>query len=240
MNILTNLYRSSLGKKYVMAITGLLLFAFVVVHMLGNLQVFIGPKALNDYAEFLKSKPGLLWTARLGLFVIALLHIISAVLLVKENRAARPIGYEEKKPSGASFASRTIFISGLIVLVFIVYHLLHFTVGVINPALLQLKEPVHAAINSGAAATDPILERHDVYRMVIQGFSNIWVSAFYIVSMALLCLHLSHGLTSMFQSVGLRNKAWEPVIKRFAQISALIIFIGNSIIPLAVLTGLVK
>ena len=225
MNMLMQLFRSSLGKKYIMAITGLLLFGFVVVHMLGNLQVFMGPVALNDYAEFLKTRPALLWTARAGLLLIAVLHIVSALQLAQENRAARPIPYSQKEPSGASFASQAILFSGLIVLAFIIYHLLHFTVGVVNPGLLQLKD---------------LTNRHDVYRMVIEGFSNVWVSVFYIISMGLLCLHLSHGLSSMFQSMGLKDKPYAPLIDRFAKISAIMIFIGNSIIPIAVLTGMVK
>ncbi len=225
MNTLTRIFRSSIGKKYVMAVTGFLLFGFVVVHMLGNLQVFISQTAINDYAEFLKSRPVLLWTARGGLFVIALLHIVSAIQLALENRAARPVAYAEKKPSGASFASQAILFSGLIVLAFIVYHLLHFTVGVINPELLQLED---------------LSRRHDVYRMVVKGFSNVWVSIFYVVSMGLLCLHLSHGLSSMFQSLGLKNEAYVALIDRFAKISAIVIFVGNSIIPLSVLAGIVK
>ena len=226
MNTLTRIFRSSIGKKYIMAVTGLLLFGFVVIHMLGNLQVFIGKTAINDYAEFLKSRPVFLWTARGGLLIIALLHIVSAIQLSIENKAARPIAYEKKEPSGASFASQAILFSGLIVLAFIVYHLLHFTIGTINPDFLLFKE----------AGTN----RHDVYRMVIEGFSNVWVSVFYVISMGLLCLHLSHGLSSMFQSLGLKNRAYIALIDRFAKISAIVIFIGNSIIPLAVLAGIVK
>ena len=224
MNLLARAFGSSLGKKYIMAITGLLLFLFVIVHMLGNLQVYIGPDAMNAYAALLKSKPGLLWTARVGLFIIAVMHIVSAVQLAAENRAARPERYAEGKPI-ASFASRTILVSGLIVLAFIVYHLMHFTLGVTNPDFAELHDP---------------LARHDVYRMVVEGFRNPWVSGFYIISMGLLCLHLSHGVSSLFQSLGIRRRSHLAAFNRFAQISAIVIFVGNVSIPISILAGVVK
>src|SRR5262245_28572561 len=224
MNLLLA-YRSSLGKKYVMAVSGLLLFLFVIVHMLGNLQVYLGPEQMNNYAALLKSKPALLWSFRIGLFVLAVLHISSALQLAAENRAARPERYAVGKPI-ATFASRTILVSGLILFAFIIYHLLQFTLGVTNPEYLQMRE-----LTTG---------HHDVYRMTILGFSNPWVTAFYILSMGLLCLHLSHGVSSSFQSLGLRNKANVRGIQRFAQIAALVIFIGNCSIPISILTGVVK
>ena len=224
MNLLSRAYRSSLGKKYVMAITGLLLFLFVIVHMAGNLQVYLGREPMNAYAELLKSKPGLLWTARLGLFIIAVLHIISALQLAAENRAARPQPYAEGKPI-ASLASRTILLSGLIIFAFIVYHLMHFTVGVTNPDFMDLHDP---------------LGRHDVYQMVVEAFRNPYVSAFYIISMALLCLHLSHGVSSLFQSLGIRRKATVAAFNSFAQIAAIVVFIGNCSIPISILAGVVK
>jgi len=224
MNLFSRAYRSSLGKKYVMAITGLLLFGFVIVHMAGNLQVYLGPEPMNAYAELLQSKPGLLWTARVGLFLIAVLHIISALQLAAENRAARPEPYAEGKPL-ASLASRTILLSGLIIFAFIVYHLMHFTLGVTNPDFMDLHD---------AAG------RHDVYTMVVEGFRNPYVSAFYIISMGLLCLHLSHGVSSLFQSLGIRRKATVTAFNRFAQISAIVVFIGNCSIPISILAGWVK
>jgi len=224
MNLLLA-YRSSLGKKYVMAVSGLLLFLFVIVHMLGNLQVYLGPEQMNNYAALLKSKPALLWSFRIGLFVLAVLHISSALQLASENRHARPERYAVGKPI-ATFASRTILVSGLILFAFIIYHLMQFTLGVTNPEYMQLRE----------LATG----HHDVYRMTILGFSNPWVTAFYIISMGLLCLHLSHGVSSSFQSLGLRNKANVRGVQRFAQIAALVIFIGNCSIPISILTGVVK
>jgi succinate dehydrogenase / fumarate reductase cytochrome b subunit len=227
MNILVRAYRSSLGKKYIMAISGFALFLFVIAHMAGNLQIFLGRDAINAYAAFLKSKPGLLWSARAGLLILAVLHITAAIQLVSENNDARPVKYEEGRPTAASLASRTIFVSGLVIFAFIIYHLLHFTFGVTNPEFLTTKDPV-----------DPL--RHDVYGMMIAGFSNPWVSAFYIISMGFLCLHLSHGVSSAFQSLGIRNKGNARAIHRAARLAALVIFVGNCAIVLAVLLGWVK
>ena len=225
MTTLSHLYDSTLGKKYIMALSGVGLFAFVVAHMLGNLQVFLGPEALNAYAVFLKSKPALLWGMRLGLLAIVFLHILTAVQLTLRNRAARPEKYDRNKPYKASFASRTIVLSGAALFAFIVYHLMHFTVGLVDPAYLQLRDAA---------------DRHDVYRMTILGFSHPGVSAFYIASMALLCLHLSHGVGSTFQSIGLKNKHSAVWIDRVSKLLAVIVFLGNSSMPLAVLAGILK
>src|SRR5262245_15055896 len=214
---LARVYGSSLGKKYTMAITGLLLFLFVIVHMLGNLQVYIGRDAMNAYAELLKSKPGLLWTFRGGLFIVAVLHIVSALQLAAENRAARPERYAKGKPI-ATYASRTILVSGLIVFAFVIYHLMHFTLGVNDPNFLELHD------SAG---------RHDVYRITVEAFSNPFVSAFYIISMGLLFLHLNHGVSSSFQSLGIRRKATTAAFTRFAQIAGVVIFIANCSIPIS-------
>lgn len=225
MNTLALIFRSSLGKKFVMAITGLLLFAFVVGHMLGNLQIFLGTESINAYAEFLQSRPGLLWAARVGLLVLVALHITSGIQLALENRRARPVGYENSKVVASSLASRTILFSGLIILAFILYHLSHFTFGFVAPDFLRFKDA---------------WGRHDVYRMMVVGFSNPWASVFYVISMGLLCLHLSHGTSSLFQSLGMKRKSWAPFFDRFAKTAAVVIFVGNTSIPVAVLTGLVK
>jgi succinate dehydrogenase / fumarate reductase, cytochrome b subunit len=227
MNILVRAYRSSLGKKYIMAISGFALFLFVIAHMAGNLQIFLGREAINSYAAFLKSKPGLLWSARAGLLILVILHITAAIQLVSENSEARPVKYAEGKPTAASLASRTIFVSGLIIFAFIIYHLLHFTFGVTNPEFLTTKDPI-----------DPL--RQDVYGMMIEGFSNPYVSAFYIISMGLLCLHLSHGASSAFQSLGIRSRTNVHAIHLAARLAAVVVFIGNCAIVIAVLLGWVK
>lgn len=225
MTAFSALYNSTLGKKYIMALSGAGLFGFVVVHMLGNLQVFLGPEALNHYGVFLKSKPSLLWGARLGLLLLVFLHILTGVQLTLRNRAARPVKYDRNKPYRASYASRTLFLSGLTLFAFIVYHLMHFTVGLVDPSYLQLRD------SNG---------HHDVYRMTILGFSHPGVSAFYIAAMALLCVHLSHGVGSSFQSIGFKNKDTAAWIDRISKILAVIVFLGNSSMPLAVLAGILK
>ncbi len=222
---LLRFWRSSIGKKYVMAITGLGLFIFVIAHLLGNLQIFLGPDRINDYAEILKSTPALLWSVRIGLLLTAILHITAALQLAAANRRARPVGYENKKIIASTFANRTILASGLILLAFIIFHLSHFTLGLVNPQYLDFRDP---------------LGRHDVYRMMVTGFTNPLVSFFYIVSMGVLMLHLSHGVSSTFQSLGLRSKRVFGILDKLARISALVIFIGNCSIPLAILAGWVR
>jgi succinate dehydrogenase / fumarate reductase cytochrome b subunit len=227
MNILVRAYSSSLGKKYVMAITGLALFIFVIGHMAGNLQIYLGREAINNYAAFLKSKPGLLWTARVSLLAIVIMHIVAALQLVSANSDARPAKYAAGKPVAASYASRTIFVSGLVIFAFIIYHLMHFTFGVTNPEFMSLKDPI-----------DPL--HHDVYGMMVRGFSNPYVSGFYILSMLFLCLHLSHGVSSSLQSLGIRNKSNVHAIHRTARVAALIVFLGNISIPISILAGWVR
>ena len=222
---LQRLWRSSLGKKYVMAITGFGLWVFVIIHMLGNLQIFLGPGKINAYAALLKANPALLWSARAGLLIIAILHVTSATQLVLANRRARAIGYQFKKPAASTFANRTMWISGLIILAFVLFHLAHFTFGFVNPQFLRLEDAEG---------------RHDVYGMMVEGFSNPLVSVFYIISMGLLLSHLSHGVSSLFQSLGLRSKKTWGFFDKLAKITALALFIGNSLIPLAILLGWVR
>ena len=213
-----------------MAISGLALFLFVVVHMIGNLQIFLGPDTINEYGHFLQTKPELVWATRIGLLTMVLLHIWSAIKLSAENRAARPKGYGEYKPLGSSYASRTMLVSGLVILTFIIYHLLHFTVQ---------SEGINFA-NTNFKTLHDAKDRHDIYNMMVIGFSNPIVSIFYIVSMALLSLHLSHGVSSMFQSLGLKNRKYGKFIDRLAFAAAIILIIGYSAIPIAVLTGVLK
>lgn len=225
MNAIAQAVHSSLGKKYLMAITGLGLFLFVIAHMVGNLQFFLGPEAINRYGHFLQSTPEILWPARIGLLTLVVVHIGTTVLLTLENRAARKQQYATGDLVAASLASRTMIYSGLIVLAFIVYHLLHFTAQVTNPEFKALEDNLH---------------RHDVHQMIINGFSNGWAAGFYIVGVGLLCFHLSHGVGAMFQSLGLKNESYDRIIDCVATAAAVILFIGYVSIPVAVLTGLVK
>jgi len=230
MNVVAHLFNSSLGRKYVMALSGAALFFFVIGHLLGNLQIFLGPEPLNAYGHFLQSTPEILWPARVGLLAMVVLHIWSALKLSAENKAARPIPYANWHPTSASYASRTMLMSGLIIAAFVVYHLLHFTV--------QAK-----AVNLTGQDFGALVDakgRHDVYRMMIAGFSYPVVSGFYVLAIGLLCLHLSHGAGAMFQSVGWKNEAYGRRIDRCARVGAWVIFLGYSSIPLAVLLGYVK
>jgi succinate dehydrogenase / fumarate reductase cytochrome b subunit len=230
MKMMTHLFNSSLGKKYIMAVTGLFLFLFVVGHLIGNLQVFGGPELINRYGHFLQTNLELVWPARIGLLLLLALHVWSSIRLSLENKAARPVGYAEYRPVGSSYASRTMLLGGGIVFVFIVYHLLHFTV--------QLRY-VNLTGQSFIDFEDP-QKRHDIFRMMVVGFSHPLVSAFYILGIALLCLHLSHGASSMFQSLGWKNDTYRPVLDKLARAVAILIFIGYVSIPTAVMLGFGK
>jgi succinate dehydrogenase / fumarate reductase cytochrome b subunit len=228
MKILRRLLHSSLGKKYIMAVTGLGLFLFVIGHMVGNLQVFLGPEAINAYGHFLQSTPELLWPARVGMLTLVGLHVWSAARLARENRAARPAAYSGAySPVAASYASRTMLMSGLILASFIVYHLLHFTAQT---------QAINLTGKNFAALTDA-KGHHDVFAMIITGFRQPVVAGFYILAMGLLSLHLSHGVGALFQSLGLKSRAWSPCIDRFGRVIAWIIFLGYISIPVAVQMG---
>jgi succinate dehydrogenase / fumarate reductase cytochrome b subunit len=231
MKLITHVFNSSLGKKYVMAGTGFILFLFVLGHLVGNLQFLLGPElgreAINRYGNFLQSNPEIIWPARVVLLLMVVLHIWSAAKLSLENKAARPVGYGEYRPVASSYASRTMLMSGTIIFVFIIYHLLHFT------AQVQYINGTHQSFTDFHDAQN----RHDIYRMMVVGFNNGWVSSFYILGMALLCLHLSHGVSSMFQSMGWKNEAYRPILDKGARVLALLIFLGYASIPAAVLLG---
>src|SRR5579871_4790764 len=227
MKVVTNIFSSSLGKKYIMAVSGLVLFLFVVAHLVGNLQVFLGPEAINRYGHFLQTNVEILWPARIFLLLMIGLHIWSAIKLSIENKAARPVPYANWNPTVASYASRTMLMSGLIVLAFIIYHLLHFTV---------LVQSINLTGQNFAGFEDSE-KRHDIFRMMVVGFSNIWVCLFYVIGIGLLCLHLSHGVSAMFQSLGWKNKAYGPCLDKAAVVIAWLIFLGYISIPIAILCG---
>jgi succinate dehydrogenase / fumarate reductase cytochrome b subunit len=233
MNIITHVFKSSLGKKYVMAVTGFVLFLFVLGHLAGNLQFFLGQEAINRYGHFLQSNPELIWPARLTLLLMVGLHIGSATMVSLENKAARPVGYAVYQPVGSSYASRTMLLGGSVVFVFIVYHLLHYTAEV---QYLNFTGQNFAAFMEKLPGQVPP-ERHDIFKMMVVGFSNAWVSGFYVLGLALLCLHLSHGASSMFQSLGWKNEAYRPFLDNAARVVAVVIFLGYTSIPVAILCG---
>ena len=213
--------RSSLGLKIVMALTGIVLFGFVIGHMIGNLQVYLGPEVFNHYAELLRELGhGMaLWIARAGLLVAVGLHIWSAWRLTLMNSAARPVGYREVERRESTYASRTMRWSGVILLLFIVYHLLHFTIGV---------HAVHPQFVPG-----------DAYHNFVTGFQNPLVSGFYVLAMLALGLHLYHGAWSFMQTLGLSHPRYDHLRYAFAALVTLVILAGNISFPVAVLTGFV-
>jgi len=211
-------YASTAGKKAVMAVSGCVLFLFVLGHLIGNLQIYEGPERLNHYAVLLRSMPALLWGVRTVLLGMVLLHIWSSVELAARNISARPVGYSVKKATGSSYASRTMYWSGPIILAFVIYHLLDFTFGAVNPHY----------------------QPGNVYGNVVASFQVIPVAAFYIIAMLLLCLHLYHGLWSMFQSLGIAHPRYTPILRRGAAVVAILIAAGNISIPVAVLSGWVR
>ena len=208
------------------AMTGIILILFVVGHLLGNLQIFLGPEWINAYSQHLRDLGPLLWLIRIFLLVTVILHIYFTILLAIENRRARPERYRDRNYVKASWASRHMVVSGLVVLAFIIFHLLHFTARKFNPQFPLLK-------------LDP-LNRYDVYSMMVYGFQNIYVSIFYVVGLFLLTLHLTHGSSSFFQSLGLNNQKLTPRLALGGRIFAWLLFIGYTSIPVAILLGLVK
>lgn len=201
------------GKKAVMAISGFVLFGFLVGHLAGNLGVFLGQEHFNNYAETIKSIKPLLWGTRITLLAMIALHIWSAAALWNRNTAARRTAYVRKRSVVSTYASRTMYMSGPILAAFIVYHLFHFTIGVAD----------------GRA-----------YENLVAGFSVWYISAFYIVSMAMLCNHLFHGLWSMTQTLGFHHPKYTPRLRSLSKLVAIGLFLGFASIPVAVLAGIVK
>jgi succinate dehydrogenase / fumarate reductase, cytochrome b subunit len=212
--------RSSIGRKVVMAATGAILVVFVIGHMLGNLQVYLGPEAMNNYAVFLRQVlhgTGL-WIARVTLLAAVILHIWAATSLTLTSRRARAIGYRKQQWKESTYASRTMRWGGVIILLFVIYHILHMTTGTVHPTFIE----------------------GDVYHNFIAGFRSVPVSLFYIFAMLALGLHLRHGVWSMFQTLGVSHPRYMRAAHVLAWVVAIVVVIGNISFPLAVLAGLVK
>jgi succinate dehydrogenase / fumarate reductase cytochrome b subunit len=217
-----SLLDTTIGKKVVMALSGLVWFGFALAHMAGNLQVFLGPEVFNGYSVGLHATPGLLWTARTIMIVAFVLHVWTALKLVTLSAAARPVDYAKKTRRKASFAGLTMKFSGLTLLFFVLYHLAHFTFpGVAMGAY----EHQHYSM---------------VYSNFVNGFCVPWVVALYVAAMISLGFHLYHGSVSLFQSLGINHPKRNAAIRQTAQFVALIITVGNIILPLSVLLGLVR
>ena len=219
---------SSIGKKTVVAVTGIALVLFVIGHLVGNLTFFLGPDLINSYAKHLRDLGPLLWVIRIGLLAVLVLHIYFTMLLWKENHEARPQKYAVQRPVQSTVFSRTMRLSGLIVFGFVVFHLLHFTAQVVNPAYQRYETTLHGQTV------------HDVYRMIVAGFSVPWISALYVLSLALLAFHLSHGVASLFQTLGVNNRQLRPRFEFAGRALAWGLFLGFTSIPVAVLLGVGK
>ena len=211
-------YESTIGKKAIMAVTGLLLFGFLIAHMLGNLQIFLGPAIMNHYAETLHANPPLLWSVRTVLLVSVLLHIWASLQLSAIKRQARPIPYTKYQPIHSSWASRTMMLSGPTIAAFVIFHLLHLTTGTIHPDFV----PLHA------------------YENLVTGFAVVPIALIYIAVMIFIGFHLSHGGWSMFQSVGFSHPRYTPLIRKIAAVAAWILIAGFISVPVSVLAGLVR
>jgi succinate dehydrogenase / fumarate reductase cytochrome b subunit len=217
-------HRASIGKKTLMSLSGLLLLAFVIAHLLGNLLIYGGPDAINAYARKLRDLGPLLWVARGCLLAAAAVHVLTSIQLRLENRRARPQRYRVQRFGETTLAARTMMRSGLLVLAYLAYHLLHFTFRVTNPQISH--------------ATDA-LGRHDVYAMMVLSFQRWPISLAYVAGMAALCLHLEHGIGSTAQTLGLNNRLTVRLMPHVSRLLAVAIFLGYASIPLAVLSGVI-
>lgn len=227
MSWFLNFFRSQIGKKAIMAVSGIALFGFVFVHMLGNLKMYLGAESYNHYAEWLREvgypllpHSGLLWIARFALLGAVGAHMLTAWQVTRASWSARSVGYKQWRPQASDYASRTVRWGGVIIAVFVIYHLAHLTMG--------------------WAWAHPDFVHGNPYQNIVTGFSVWWVSAFYIVAQLALGLHLYHGLWSLFQSLGLTNPRFNSWRRTFAKVFAFVVVAGNISFPLSVLAGWVQ
>lgn len=221
------MFQSIVGRKIIMSLTGLSLIGFVALHLLGNSSVYYGPGGMNVYAGTLRSFGPFMWLFRFLVLVFVSLHVFYGILVSLENRKAKPDAYAVTKRLRSTFSGRNMIWTGLLTGSFIVYHLLHFTFHVTNPEI-------------SASRHLDAMGRPDVFMMVVLGFSNLAVAIIYILALFSLALHLTHGIQSMFQTLGLNTEKTEQLIIRTGIITAIILFLGYISIPVAVITGIVK
>ncbi len=223
MKVLT-FFSSTIGKKFLVALTGLFMILFILLHLAGNLEIFSGPDAVNQYAAFLRSMPKVLWSFRIALILAAIMHISLTISLTNRNHEARKEKYHLKKSRKANLASRTMMVSGLMVLLFVCYHLAHYTLGITNTEYTALTDS---------------LGRHHVYNMMVMGFSNPLISSFYILAQVLLAYHLSHGVASTARTLGVSSAVAYENIRVFGFIFSFVVAVLYISIPLSVLVGAV-
>ncbi len=243
MNSGGSFFNSSIGRKILMALSGLILVGFVIGHLVGNLQVFQGPDHLNGYAAFLHNLGPLLWLARLGVIAAVLVHVWAATVLTIENKVARgPEQYGIKHTIRATLSSRTMRMTGYVVLAFLLFHLAHFTLGYAETGTFKGNIPQYALqsdyrVAGLVAVPASVGNVDDVYNMVVLGFQNLIVSVFYVIAVGLLSLHLLHGFDSAFQTLGLRSGRWAGGLRVVTILFCTVYFLGNLAIPGAVLAG---
>jgi succinate dehydrogenase / fumarate reductase cytochrome b subunit len=216
---------SPIGRKWIVAITGIVLVLFVIGHLIGNLSIFLGPDSINSYAHLLENLGELLWLVRGILLLCVVLHIWLTISLWRENMRARPRKYAVKNDLGTTVYARLMRLSGLTVLAFVLFHLAEFTWQSFTPEYRTWYDA---------------RGYRDVYRMVITGFCNPFVSGFYILAIGLLAMHLSHGIASLFQTLGITSVRMRPLFERGGRVIAWLLFAGFVSIPLAVLLGILR
>lgn len=219
------LTQSSVGRKIIMAVTGIVLVAFVCVHLLGNSSMFVGADAINAYAQKLHSLGPFVWVFRLVMLAAFAIHIVFGIQLTLENRAATPEKNVQVKRLRTGFGAETMIVSGLVMLAFVVYHLLHFTVRVTNP-------DIYVPIGDGGMV--------DVYIMVVKGFKSALPVIVYLAGMFFLFLHVSHGFQSLFQTLGLSNDKSLPVTETVSKLVGFVLLLGYIAIPLSIVFGFIK
>lgn len=216
---------STVGRKILMALTGQIMVLFVIVHVVGNSTIYL--HWMNAYAAGLHALPPLLWAFRLFMITVLVTHVYFGIVLTLENRAAKPQAYRVTHHVGSTFAGRNMIWTGAFIFTFLVYHLLHFTFQITNPAI-------------AAARHFDALGRPDVYEMVLRSFRHIGISFAYVVSMAALLLHLTHGIQSSFQTWGLNNDRSLPAIVKAGTVTATILFLGYTAIPVTIVLGILR
>jgi succinate dehydrogenase / fumarate reductase cytochrome b subunit len=209
---------SSIGLKIMMALTGVILSAYVLAHMAGNLQAFQGAQSIDAYASMLHRNPPVLWGARVVLLAAVAIHIWAYIVLTRRNLEARPQGYRAERHRESSFASRSMALTGPILLAFIVYHILHLTTGTVHPSF----------------------EEGSVYHNVVAGLKVVPVALFYLIALAALALHLWHGVWSLFQTLGASQARYESFGRRFATVFTLVVVLGFALVPISILAGVLK
>jgi len=219
MNRLRLLWTTSVGKKIIMGVTGVIWVAYLITHVLANLLVFQGPSKINAYSAFLHGTGGALWAARLVLIAALVFHIVAAIQLADRRQEARPVRYATgREPQTSTFASRTIRWGGALILLFLLFHVLHFTVGTVHSSFLE----------------------GDPYHNVAAGFRNPVVVVLYLIAMAVVGLHLYHGVWSSGRSLGMSPPSPRPLRRSLALVLALLVWLGFSIIPIAVYAGVIR